>query len=211
MSLITQTVTQATTATISPNVISDAFTTVTFHISTTLIATFGQTFTIEPPPGPASPEPTSKYTPIPAAPETSTVTQTEIDIYLQNAQGGVFSTWVIPLPASQSTIGNPGAPNSLLYVVQPRSGGWDSWSQGSQAGLIVGVVLGSLLLLAILFWCCRMHKSLWFVHGWPWSGHVHAAPPPTPGPSIVQPTFVNGPLMPYTYPPHAHGYGFGPV
>ncbi|KIX96940.1 uncharacterized protein Z520_07054 [Fonsecaea multimorphosa CBS 102226] len=215
MSFTTETVTEITTTAvvISPTVISDITTTVTCHISTTLFATFGQTVTI---PSPASPStttvtaPTTKYTPIPTiTTQTSTVTLTELDIYLQDDGGNIYSTWIIPIsgfPLPNST--HTGDPGQLIYVVDPHDGGgWDHWSTGAKAGMIVGVVLGAIVILAMTFWCVRkrVNGKWWFAHAWPHSG---AAPPVVDigGPTLVHGSIVNGHSVPYQY---GYGYGYG--
>jgi hypothetical protein len=193
-------------------------TTVTSHLATTLFATQGQTVTITSPDVPASAPPTVEYTP-PTTTRTSTVTLTEIDVYLQNPQGEIYSTWIIPLPlAPTSTDGiiatSSETPRPSVYVVQPANGSgkddvWDNWSKGERAGLIVGVVVAAALIFAVIWWCCR-RSNIWFAHGWwPWMGQgATAQVPPAPGPNVVQPTYVNGPLMPYAYgQPCGHVYG----
>ncbi|KAJ9496092.1 hypothetical protein H2202_008338 [Exophiala xenobiotica] len=170
MSLITQTVTAVTTAVFSQDVLTQ---TVTAYLSTTLPASFGQTVTISPPPITPSAISTTKYTPslTTVATVTSVITVTEIDIFLQNAQGGVYSTWMVPLTPNSSSAATAmnGAP--LVYVVNPQDhGGWDTWSTGAKAGLIVGMVVAG-----------------------PVDPHMGMGP----GMSIVQPTMVNGPVVPY--------------
>ncbi|KAI1607992.1 hypothetical protein EDD37DRAFT_4337 [Exophiala viscosa] len=200
MSLVTQTITDTTTALASTVIVGALTTTVTSHISTTVLATFGQTVTITSPPASPPLAPTTKYTPSTVATETSIVTLTEIDIFLQNTQGSIYSTWVVPFTPTSNAAGPSSSPTVIVYVVEPKQGGWHTWSAGAKAGLIVGVVLAGLLLLGMLIWCCCRRSNVWFVHGWPWSRPLDAAPPPNMGPSIVQPTMVNGPLMPYVQP-----------
>ncbi|OAP59454.1 hypothetical protein AYL99_06752 [Fonsecaea erecta] len=161
MSFTTQTVTETTTTAvmISPTLISDATTTVTCHVSTTLFATFGQTVTISSPASPSTTavtEPTTKYTPIPTTTtQTSTVTLTELEIYLQDDMGSIYSTWIIPFSGSPlPNATHTGDPGQLVYVVDPDDGGWDHWSTGAKAGMIVGVVLGAILIAAMIF--CRI-------------------------------------------------------
>ncbi|KIW35383.1 uncharacterized protein PV07_02081 [Cladophialophora immunda] len=217
MSFTTQTVTEITTtaAMISPTLISDTTTTVTSHLSTTLSATFGQTVTIPSPSSPASPSttvvtlPTTKYTPIPTTTtQTSTITLTELDIYLQDDGGNIYSTWIIPI--SGSSLSNPtitGVPGQLVYVVNSDDSGWDHWSTGDKAGMIVGVVLGAILIFAVIFWCARkrVNGKWWFAHAWP---HPATAvlPVDAGNPSLVHSTMVNGQVVPYQY---GYGYGYG--
>jgi len=200
---------------VSPSLVNDVTTTITSHLTTTLFATQGQTVTIISPDVQAPVPPTTKYTPT-ITTQTATVTLTEIDIYLQNAQGEIYSTWIIPLPLIPTiTEGIPatggGTPRSSVYVVQPAQGSgeedvWDNWSKGERAGLIIGVVLAAALIFGVIWWCCR-RSNIWFAHGWwPWMGQAAAPVLPTPGHNIVQPTYVNGPLMPYT-----NGLPFGPA
>ena len=231
----TQYVTEtATTAVIiSPTLISsDVTITVTSHLSSTLTATLGQTVTIHSPPSasalsttitdiatPASPssptatatvvDTTAKYTPSSATiTGTATLTVTELDAYLQNTDGSIYSTWVIPY-----TPGPPSEPTNtqtsgLVYVVPPSNDDtWDNWSTGERAGLIVGVILAACLLFAIIWYYCRRSwaGNWWFAHGWPQS-QVQPQVVQTPGPNFVQPTYVNGPLVPYAY---QQGPGYG--
>jgi hypothetical protein len=197
MSLITETVTAVTTAVFSQDVLTQ---TVTAYLSTTLPATFGQTVTISPPPVIPSAISTTKYTPslTTVATVTSIITVTEIDIFLQNAQGDVYSTWMVPLTPNSSSAATATNRAPLVYVVNPQDdGGWDTWSTGAKAGLIVGMVVAGLVLMGLLLWCCCKRANLWFVHGWPWSRPVDPHMGMGPGMSIVQPTMVNGPVVPY--------------
>lgn len=194
-------VTATNTMIISPTSFSDLTTTVISHIATTLVATEGQSITIT---SPSSylpvPPPTTKYTPIPTT-RTSTVTLTEIDIYLQNAQGDIYSTWIIPLAPVPPGLSTEAAQPTVLVLPFPTNhngddNDWDSWSAGEKAGMIVGVVLGGLLLSLLMWWCCR-RRNIWFAHGWwPWMGQ-QPTQPSTPGPAFVQPTYINHPVVPY--------------
>ncbi|EXJ95224.1 hypothetical protein A1O1_00344 [Capronia coronata CBS 617.96] len=214
MSFVTQTQIQTVTAIptdLTPSTtLSDVTITITTYLYTTLSATHGQTVTIYSPPSPpslaSSSSATTEYTPIIATTtETSTATVTELDVYLQDPRGSLYSTWIISLPGSNQPAVSSGPPSPWVYVVEPQRGGWDSWSKGAKAGLIVGVVSAALLLLAILLCCCK-RRSIWLVHGWPPPPPV--APAPNPGPSIVQPTWVNGPHVPYNHGQPNPGYGY---
>lgn len=204
MSIITQLVTATATAIFSPIVLTD---TVTSYIPTTLPASAGETVTISLLPLVPPPVPTTKYTPSPAtaATVTSLVTATMIDVFLQDVKGVIYSTWIVSLNPTAISAAS-GIPAPLVYVVEPQSdGGWDTWSTGGRVGLIVGVVLAGLFLLAFSFWCCCRRSNLWFVHRWPWSRTVDT-PGTGQGMSIVQPTMVNGPIIPYGRQGHVVGY-----
>ncbi|KEF59945.1 uncharacterized protein A1O9_04793, partial [Exophiala aquamarina CBS 119918] len=219
MSFLTQTtVTETTIIAAFPTIVSDVTATVTSYLATTLFATQGQTVTIASPDVQPPASATTKYTPTTTT-RTSTATLTEIDVYLQNAQGEIYSTWIIPLSLAPPTTDAITAtisetPRSSVYIVQSGSGPgeddvWDNWSKGARAGLIVGVVLAAALIFAMVWWCCR-RSNIWLAHGWwPWMGQGAAGQvPPTPCPNIVQPTYVNGPLTPYTYgQPSVPAYG----
>ena len=208
---VTNIVSQTDVVAISPTTALGVTTTVTCRIATTLLASEGQTITITSPSPPPYGAPTTKYTPATTTLE-HTVTQTEIDIYLQNAEGHIYSTWIIPLsPASLGEATGP--PQPSLLVIQPPpnhddNDEWDTWSKGEKAGLIIGVVLGALLLLGLILWCCR-RRNIWFAQGW-WPWMTQTAPPQAAAPplSVVQPTYINGPLMPYGY-NQGHGYNQG--
>ncbi|OAG39169.1 hypothetical protein AYO21_06552 [Fonsecaea monophora] len=194
ISTVTETMTTAVV--VSSTLITDTTTTVTSHLSTTLFATVGQTVTIDSLASPSTTTvtapATTKYTPIPTTTtQTSTVTLTELDIYLQDDAGNIYSTWVIPI--SGSPLPNPthtGVSGQLVYVVDPNDSGWDQWSTGEKAGMIVGVVLGAILIFAMIFWCVRKKANgkWWFAHAWP-----HSA-------TMAQP------IAPYQY---GYGYGYG--
>lgn len=188
---------------LSPTITSDVATTITSHLATTLFATQGQTLTITSPNAPLPENPNTEYTSTTIT-ESTTVTLTELDIYLQNTQGVVYSTWIIPLPLAPT---NSETPNPSVYVVQPgrESDGdevWDNWTKGERAGLIVGVILAAALIFGITWWCCMRRNNVWLAHGWwPWMGQgmtAHISPAP-PAMNVVQPTYVNGPLMPYAH------------
>lgn len=207
MSFVTQTIVETTTEVISPASIIDTATTVTSHFSTTLQATHGQTVTISSPPAAAPGPQNTQSTPSPTT-STVTVTETEIDIYLQNAAGDVYSTWIIPLSPAQDAPSASWSP--LVYVVEPTAGGWDDWSAGQRAGLIVGVVLAALLLFVMIVCCFGRRHIVWLAHRWPASSpHDIALSPPTPGPSFVQPIIINGPLVPYSGGQPGYRYGVG--
>lgn len=199
---ITNTFSQTNVIAISPTILTDVTTTVTSRIATTLLATEGQTITLTSPIPSPYVAPTTKYTPTTTTLE-HTVTLTEIDIYLQNAAGQIYSTWIVPLapaPPGETTE----APQPSVLIVQPPrnhndNDDWDNWSQGAKAGLIIGVVLGTLLLLGLIWWCCR-RRNIWFAQGWwPWMTQTAPAQPAAPPISVVPHTYVNGPLMPYGY------------
>jgi hypothetical protein len=210
--------TTATTVIVSPTFISsDVTITVTSHLASTVVATFGQTVTVHTPSSFAVSTvvaPTTKYTPSPLTATDATITQTgtttfiitELDIYLQNTVGSVYSTWVLPFTPSAPL--NPTTTQPFVYVVEPSSSedsGWDTWSTGERAGLIVGVILGACLLFGMIWYYCRKpwKGNWWLAHGQP----VGVSPVVgTPGPSFVQPGYVNGPVVPYAY---QHGYGYG--
>lgn len=204
MSIITQLVTATAIATVSPTVLTD---TVTCYIATTLPASAGQTVTINLPPVVPPPMPTTKYTPSPptAATVTAVLTATMIDFFLQDLKSVIYSTWVVSLNPTAIPAAS-GTPAPLVYVVEPQNdGGWDTWSTDARVGLIVGVVFAGLFLLAFLCWCCCRRSNLWFVHRWPWSRPMDT-PSMGQGMSIVQPTMVNGPILPYSRQGHIVGY-----
>ncbi|EXJ64488.1 hypothetical protein A1O7_00824, partial [Cladophialophora yegresii CBS 114405] len=209
--------TTATTVIVSPTLISsDVTITVTSHLASTVFATFGQTVTIHRPSSFAvstAVAPTTKYTPSPITATDATITQTgtstfvitELDIYLQNTVGSVYSTWI--LPVSPSVPPNPTVTQPFVYVVEPlaEDSGWDAWSTGERAGMIVGTILGACLLFGMIWYYCRKpwKGNWWLAHGQP-TGVTSVVG--TPGPSFVQPTYVNGATVPYAY-QNAYGYG----
>lgn len=214
MSVFAQpTATETTVVALTPTIISDVTSTVTAHLATTLLATQGQTLTIPSPDTPISTTFTTEYLPTTTI-ASATVTLTEVDIYLQNIQGEIYSTWIIPLPIATT---KRETPTPSTYVVQPgpeSEGGevWDNWTAGERAGLIVGVVLAATLMFGVIWWYFMRRNHVWLAHGWwPWMGQGFVASPP-PGPpappamNVVQPTYVNGPLMPYGS-GSGHGHG----
>ncbi|KAK5052528.1 hypothetical protein LTR84_002392 [Exophiala bonariae] len=213
MSVSAQTIaTQTTVVALTPTFISDVTTTTTAHLATTLFATQGQTLTITSPDDPqtstTSTTFTTRYLPTTTT-ASATVTLTELDIYLQNTRGEIYSTWIIPFPVAAT---NRETPTPITYVVQPGNesdGGevWDNWTARERAGLIVGVILAAVLIFGVVYWYFMRKNNVWLAHGWwPWMGQGAMAqaapgPPAPPAMNMVQPTHVNGVLMSYGYGP----------
>jgi hypothetical protein len=84
--------------------------------------------------------------------------------------------------------------------------GWDSWSAGAKAGLIIGVIFGVLLLLMVLT-CCYKRNARWIAHDWRWAPQVGA---PTPGNAMMMTapgtsTVLTTPSYGYAYPTYLRG------
>ncbi|RVX72445.1 hypothetical protein B0A52_03633 [Exophiala mesophila] len=185
---------------ISPTALDDPDkTTVTCRLSTTLRASQGQTITITSPPSALPPPPvtaaTTVYSPA-VATKTSTITLTELDVFLQNPEDNIYSTRYIslsPTPAPPSSPTNPDV--YFVFVVEPEEGGWDGWSTGEKAGLITGVVLGAILIMGVILFLLRRRK-IWAVGGWwPFMARRNV---PYPGP-MAQPGYTAGAMVPYAY------------
>lgn len=199
MSFTTVFVSDASLFPISPTTSEPEMITVTCRLSMTLRASQGQTVTITSPP-PASPLPpttaaTTVYSPV-VATKTSTVTLTELDLFLQNAEDNIYSTRYIslsPTPVPSSSPADP--PTYLVFVVEAENKGWDTWSKGEKAGLVTGVALAVILIVGLLWWFFK-RRNVWDAHGWwPFMASQHArysAP-------MAQPGNAAGAMVSYAY------------
>ncbi|KPI45514.1 uncharacterized protein AB675_878 [Cyphellophora attinorum] len=122
---------------------------------------------------------------------TTTVTLTTLaaTYYFQDVHSSIYSTSVVGLPLSTAT----GTPQQS----DDSGSGWDSWSAGAKAGLIIGVVFGVLLLLMVLT-CCYKRNARWIAHDWRWAPQVGAptgnnmAMVATPSYGYAYPTYMRG-------------------
>lgn len=199
MSFTTIFVSDASFFPISPTTSEPEMTTVTCRLSTTLRASQGQTVTITSPP-PAPPllpttAATTVYSPV-VATKTSTVTLTELDVFLQNPEDGIYSTRYIsfsPTPVPSSSPADP--PTYLVFVVETETKGWDGWSKGEKAGLVTGIALAVILIVGLFCWFFK-RRNVWVAHGWwPFMASQHAqysAP-------MAQPGYAAGAMVPYAY------------
>lgn len=173
-----------------------------------LVASHGETITFHPPTSTTSSTPNTKvwptYTFEPTV--TSTITETQFVVYLQDVTKAVYSTWTIDVTTPAPSQVSAGYPDQYVYTVAGEETGWDAWSKGEKAGLIVGVVLAALLILLLLVWFCN-RRAEWIAHDWRWARHVEGAA--NPGMNVVPTVTVNGPLNPALATPYGYGYGQG--
>jgi hypothetical protein len=180
----------------------------------TTIATRGQTIVFDTPaPSPTSSAPAIPTTRIypsletypPTTTETTTVTL--LAVVLQSPDYHAYSTWTIPVaPAVPTLDAAPGAPGLVAYVVEAGPTGWDSWSKGAKAGLIIGVVFAALLFVLLLI-CLFKKNTEWIAHDWRWARNVEGGP--IPGANVVPTVAVNGPLDRRFATSYGYGYGAG--
>jgi len=140
------------------------------------------------------PTPTFVLTPPPICTviqPTSTVTLTELILLLENPAGQVYSTitTILPFQATQTT--------PIVFVPGGNHhNGWDSWSDAQQGGLIAGVVILFLIILATVAFCLLRRRNIWLANEW--------AEPPAP--MIMQPQMA-GAVVPYQAQQGYWGYG----
>ena len=141
----------------------------TYHYSMTTQATAGQTLTVMPAPrAAATTDWLTKYTPT-ALPPISTSTITEVDILVQAAGGDIWQTIIYTqsptsFPVSTAFYQSPYVPGEEIIVVPSSGSGWNSWNQNQKGGLVAGVALLGMLLMAILLICVGRRRSEWIVH-----------------------------------------------
>ena len=155
-------VTFTTTSTVSDFVIPSASSTfTTTSIQTRVPATPGQTITLELPSFHSAPSGTYTTTWVPV----QTYTVTEFDVYLEGPQSSIWTIMVVDTsPTDLPNPNSPGESGEKVFVVPCP--GWNCWSAGAKAGLIVGAVLGAFFLFMLL--CCirKWHKrNIWISHG----------------------------------------------
>lgn len=191
---VTVTAISTTTVDVDPSVVT-ILTTTTEQSSTTISATPGEVVTISSGPVISSQLPTTRVFPSLESIFTSTTTATEIDVYFQGPFGAIYSTWTFTITAgSPQVTSNDGG---FIYTVHSNCHGWDCWSPGAKAGLIVGVILAGLLILFLLIRCLKARNE-WIAHDWRWARHVEGGGP-NPNMNIVPTVRVVGGVYPTPY------------
>lgn len=157
-----------TTAT---EVILESTATFTTIWQSTYLATLGGTITITPPPIYWSLQP-----PETASPTThpdATVTVTEVAITIVQPDSTSVSTLTLPMTTSYATAFPPIQPSPYVIVVgsDHYNHGWDSWSSGQKGGMIAGVILAFLLMLACLLLWRSSRKRTWIANDWSVNSH----------------------------------------
>lgn len=206
--------TLATTWTTTTETLTEDLTVVTSYTKTvechtfSLVASHGETITFHPPSTTTVAVPTTKalptYTFQPTV--TSTTTETQFVVYLQDTTEAIYSTWTIDVTSPGPSQVSSGYPDQYVYTVAGEPTGWDSWSKGEKAGLIVGVVFAALLIALLLLWLLKRNDE-WIGHDWRWARHVEGGA--NPGMNVVPTVTVNGPLNPAYATPYGYGFGQG--
>ena len=135
---------------------------------------------------------------------TAIITQTSIEgtYYFENPLGSITSTsltgWLL-------------GPTGVTYIVgdgdgEDSSSGFDSWSAGAKAGLIIGVVFAALMLLWLLM-CCYKRNSRWIAHDWRWAPQVEGSAPGIANANMMAPGTISTPMTMVSTPAPAYSYG----
>jgi hypothetical protein len=180
--------------------------TYTATISTTKSLVYASTITAPASPAVVAPPQTSVITIAPIITEslahtlTHTIQPTEIysythvdaTYYYADLGGRVTSTstteWLIVPTITSAT--------SSCCNDNTQDSGFNSWSPGAKAGLIVGVVFAALILLWLLI-CCYKRNTAWVTHDWRWAGAVEGGAPGMANANMaagVQPGMVISPV-----------------
>jgi hypothetical protein len=172
-------------------------TTKTIGYATTLIANQSPTVTIVIDPNePVAPP--GIVLPVGTIQPTATLTHTLIEAtyYQQDLQGQIYST------STTAFLYGPSMPTSNSDA-HAHNEGFDGWSTGAKAGLIVGVVFAALILLWLCI-CCHKRRSAWIAHDWRWAPHVQGGAPGLANRNLATPGSVMSPVSVVSTPSY-HG------
>lgn len=126
---------------------------------------------------------------------TDILTQIDATYFFADSTGSITST---------STTAYLYGPTS--YATAPlndNDSGFDSWSPGAKAGLIVGVVFAALILLWLCICCCKRNAA-WVAHDWRWAGAVEGSTPGMANANLAYPGTVMSPAAYMSTP--SYGY-----
>jgi hypothetical protein len=115
---------------------------------------------------------------------TLTRTLVEATYYQQNLQGQIYST------STTAFLYGPSMPTASSAAHQE---GFDGWSAGAKAGLIIGVVFAALILLWLCI-CCHKRRSAWIAHDWRWAPHIQGGAPGLANRNLATPGSVMSPF-----------------
>lgn len=126
-------------------------------------------------------------------------TQTVIDAtyYLQNTAGSIYST--------STTLWTLAATATSFVGADNNDSGFDSWSAGAKAGLIIGVVFAALLILWLLV-CCYKRNAAWVAHDWRWAPQVEGGVPGMANANMAANAHVMSPVTVVSTPSYSYGY-----
>lgn len=175
----------------------------------TYAASRGETIYLSRPSDPSSSIPTAKVDPTYPFIDTlfKTITETQFVVVLNDHTSSLYSTiTIIPDAPSQTPLSTPYS-NVYAYVIGDgeSTSGWDSWSKGEQAGLVIGVVFAALLILLGLFWFFKQRNE-WVAHDWRFARGVEGG---NQGLSVAPTVPVNGPLDARDATPYGYGGAAG--
>ena len=186
---VTVTTLQTTIVDIEPSVVT-LLTTTTTLCSTTISITPGAHATIASTQAPVFSAPSTQIPALFGPTVTNTVTATDFAVALQDPFGAIYSTVILTQNPQATSHDGP-----FVYTSDNGRHGFDSWSPGAKAGLIVGVVLAGLIILFLLLRWCKARNE-WIAHDWRWARHVEG-PTPNPNMNIVPTVQAPGAMTPY--------------
>lgn len=129
-----------------------------------------------------------------------TFTHVDATYYYADIAGVVTSTFTTEFLYGPSPASNPHSPDND----DNNQSGFDSWSAGAKAGLIIGVIFAALILLWLLI-CCYKRNTAWVTHDWRWAGAVEGGGAPgMANANMARPGMVMSPITSVGMP--SYGY-----
>lgn len=131
---------------------------------------------------PVLPATTFAFSPAQTIQPTQTQTYTHVDAsyFYADFAGVVTSTFTTAFLFGPA----PTIPLNPTSNDDDGGSGFDSWSAGAKAGLIVGVICAALILLWLLI-CCYKRNAAWVAHDWRWAGAVEGGAPGMANPNMA--------------------------
>lgn len=156
-------------------------------------------FTPTAPLSPTSPTVFETFAPVQTIQSTYTHILTQIDatFLYANSLGSITST------STTAYLFGPTGYAGVPSTYDDSDSGFDSWSAGAKAGLIVGVIFAALILLWLCI-CCYKRNAAWVAHDWRWAGAVEGGAPAMANANLAYPAGVVGPVSVVTTP--SYGY-----
>jgi hypothetical protein len=122
--------------------------------------------------------------------EVHTFTHVDATYYYADIAGVVTSTFTTEFLYAPTSV----PPNRAPSNESSDNSGFDSWSAGAKAGLIIGVIFAALILLWVIS-CCYKRNAAWVTHDWRWAGAVEGGGAPAmTNANMAHPAMVLSPV-----------------